>query len=418
MSQRELIRQTTALILAGGLGTRFMPLTKDRAKPAVPFAGKYRLIDIPVSNCLNSGFGRILVMTQTLAQSLNQHIHKAWAPLFPAERDNFIEVVSPQQRVGKKWYEGTADCVHQNLFRIGQDNPRWVIILSADHLYRMNYLDLLQFHVDHDADVTIASIPVPLQDAKHFGILETDANHQVSKFKEKPKTKVKAMPGLPGHCMASMGIYVWNTRALVASLECCVNIQREEHDFGKHVIPEALASKMRVSAYPFVDEQNNPCYWQDVGRLKTYHQAHMELMSPNPRFDLYDNDWSWHTAPTHLPLAKIPLSARIRGGSMISDGCIIDEADIDRSILSPNVRVGKNVTIVNSLVFDNVEIGDGAHIENAIIDKHNVIPANAIISPGQVCGFDLDPLTKIEDGIIAIPKRNIPWCGWVNPEHR
>jgi len=415
MLRNQLTRDTTAVILAGGSGSRVFPLTRDRGKPGLPLAGKFRLIDIPLSNCLNSGIGRVFVFTQSLAQSTNRHVHNGWAPLFPAGRDNFIEVVPPQQKMGKRWYEGTADSVLQNINLIGQDNPKYILILSADHIYNMNYMDMVEAHVLSGADVTIASIPIPVDQAKHFGILETDSKYQVKKFREKPKGKVKEISNFPGQAMASMGIYVWSSRALVAALENCIHVQRDEHDFGKHVIPEVLESGMKVFSYPFVDEEMKPLFWADVGRFKSYYDVHMDFMGLNPGFNFYDENWPIHTAPRNLPSAKTALSAVVENGSMVSDGCIIDLAHLDRTVLSPNVRVGKNVVIENSIIFDNVQIGDGALIRNAIIDKHNIIPANAVITPEFVTGFDLDPDYLVEDGIIVIPKRVIPWVGWIDP---
>ncbi|MCX6808291.1 MAG: sugar phosphate nucleotidyltransferase [Candidatus Berkelbacteria bacterium] len=415
MQIRALAAQTTVCILAGGVGKRFLPLTADRAKPAVPLAGKYRLIDVPLSNCLNSKLGRLLVMTQTMAHSLNQHINRGWAPLFPPESDNFIEVLSPEWRGGeKKWYEGTADCIQQNRFRISQENPRWVLILAGDHLYKMNYLeDLLVRHVETGAQLTIASVPIPIRDAKHFGVLETDANNRVRNFVEKPQGEVESMPSDPNRILGSMGVYVWDTAPMCSILDRCTAIERVEHDFGLHVIPMAIEEGLRVFAYPFVKANGEPEYWEDVGRIKTYHSAHMKLMSPNPEFDLYDPDWSWHTAPRHSPLAKSPFRATLENGAMISDGCIIDQALIDRSVIGPNCRVRDGVVIRNSVIFDNVHFGEGAYIENAIIDKHNRIPAGAIITPECVSGFELPPdFIPPEDGVIVIPKKTTVWNGW------
>jgi glucose-1-phosphate adenylyltransferase len=264
--------------------------------------------------------------------------------------------------------------------------------------------------------VTIASIPVLVSEAPHFGILETDAKNQVKKFKEKPKGKVKEMPGNPGFVQASMGIYVWTSRALVAALEHCRHSNRPEDDFGKHVIPEALASDMRVYAHPFVDGKNKPRYWADVGRFETYHAVHMDFMGLDPGFNFYNKEWPIHTAARNLPSAKIALSADIKNGSMISDGCVIDQAIIDRSCLGSNVRVGKNVKITNSIIFDNTTICDNVIIENAIIDKHNVIKEGAVLTPHLVSGFDLDRNSGVKEGILVIEKRIIPWFGWVDPE--
>lgn len=404
------MQNVLAMVLAGGRGTRLEPLTRDRAKPGVPFGGQYRIIDFVLSNCLNSNLRRIQVITQYKAASLARHINHGWQFLC-REMGEYIDIIPPQQRVGEQWYLGTADAVYQNIYSIEQESPEYTLILSGDHIYRMDYRPMIEQHIERRADLTIASLPVPASESRHFGILEVDAANNVMGFQEKP-ARPNTIPGNPDQALASMGIYVFTTSVMFERLCQDAIKQNSTRDFGKDIIPQ-MVRDARVISYPFVDEATgNTAYWRDVGTLDSYYRTSMDLLEHNPPLDLYDAHWPFRTSPTHAAPPKFVSSnsagtARSPRGqaidSMICPGTIVDGGQIERSILARNVRVGRSSLVEESIIGENVEIGEHCRIRRAIIDKDNVIPA------GTQIGYDLAfdrrrGFTISEEGLVVVPK--------------
>ena len=403
------MKRVLSLILAGGKGSRLEPLTRDRAKPAVPFGGIYRIIDFTLSNCLNSGIRQILILTQYKAASLDRHINLGWRFLC-RELDEFIDILPPQQRIDEHWYQGTADAVYQNIYSIEKCNPDYVLILSGDHVYKMDYSELLRDHMSAEADVTVACLPVPIEQGDQFGIVYTDAEHRVVDFREKPRHP-DSMPGDPTRCLASMGIYVFNAKFLFEQLCRDATQQDSSHDFGKNIIPSLLHSHC-VRAFQFRDRNSgNTQYWRDVGTLDAYYEANMDLVAVAPEFNLYDDVWPIRTYQPQSPPPKFVFAetsgTRPRAGfaldSMVSAGSIISGGRVERSVLSNNVRVNSWATVEDSILFDNVNIGRHAKVRRAIIDKGVTIPEHMEI------GFDLAQdrargFTVTESGIVVIGK--------------
>ncbi|HOJ68164.1 MAG: glucose-1-phosphate adenylyltransferase [Candidatus Hydrogenedentes bacterium] len=378
-----------SILLAGGAGERLYPLTKNRAKPAVPFGGIYRIVDFTLSNCLNSGCRRILVLTQYKSNSLNRHINRAWVPVMHPELGEFIEVIPPQMRVNSNWYLGTADAIYQNLYSIDQASPREVLILSGDHIYKMNYQKMVQQHREAEAELTIAAIDVPSAEATRFGVFEVDGEGRVLGFEEKPK-QPKEIPGRPGHSLASMGIYVFNAETLRKMVSEDAENSKSSHDFGKDIIPRMVREQRRVFAYKFEDENKKEAkYWRDVGTLDSYWEANMDLVAVDPQFNLYDQEWPLRTYVPMLPPAKF-VFAEIgnRYGaaldSIVSPGCIISGGVVDRSVLSPAVRVNSYARVEESILLDGVNIGRHCRIRRAIIEKNVSVPE------GTVLGYNLE----------------------------
>ncbi|GAB6067468.1 glucose-1-phosphate adenylyltransferase [Methylothermus subterraneus] len=399
-----LTRQTVALILAGGRGTRLRKLTEWRAKPAVHFGGKYRIIDFTLSNCLNSGIRRIGVLTQYKADSLIRHIYKGWGFL-RGELGEFIDLLPAQQRLNDSWYLGTADAVYQNLDILRFYEPEYVLILAGDHIYKMDYGALLAYHVDNQADLTIACVEVPIQDASAFGVMRVDSDNRVSDFVEKSPNP-PSIPGRPEVALASMGIYVFNAKFLYEQLIKDADNPKSTHDFGKDVIPEVI-KRYRVFAYPFLNMQTGvQSYWRDVGTIDAYWAANMELIGVDPELNLYDQDWPIWTYQRHLPPAKFVFEdkAHERVGqafdSMICDGVIISGATVRHSILSTNVRVNSWALVEDSVILPDVNIGRYAKIRRAIIDRGCEIPQ------GMQIGYDLEEDKKRFDvspgGIVTV----------------
>jgi len=380
----SLMRNAIGVLLAGGQGERLWPLTRDRAKPAVPFGGIYRIIDITLSNSLNSDLRRVFVLTQYKALSLNRHIREAWAPLVGL--GEFIEVLTPQMRVSSNWYLGTADAVYQNIYSIGSEKSSYVIILSGDHIYKMNYQRMLQQHADAGADVTVATIEVaPEEAAGRFGILETDQHGRVVGFEEKPARPKRSSFNL-AKCNASMGIYIFNTQLLIPILIADAEDPHSSHDFGKDILPR-IYPKYRVYAYNFIDENKKEAlYWRDVGTLDAYYEANMDLIAVTPVFNLYDKSWPIRTWQQQYPPAKFVFADADRMGvavdSIVSGGCILSGGRVGRSILGYDVRVNSYSEVEDSVIFNHVNIGRYARIRRAIIDRHVNIPERAEI------GFD------------------------------
>ena len=400
------LNNVLTIILAGGQGERLYPLTKDRAKPAVPFGGIYRIIDFTLSNCLNSGLRKIVVLTQYKSFSLDRHLRLGWS-VFNNELNEYIEQIPPQQRISDQWYQGTADAVYQNIYTLEKEQPEMVLVLSGDHIYKMDYRKMIRFHQENKADLTVACMNVPLDEGKRFGIIQTNEDNRIVEFHEKPSAPIPS-PGNPDVTFASMGIYLFNTTTLVKAIIDDAK-QDTNHDFGKNIIPDMIHSK-RVYAYPFTDDINNSLnYWRDIGTLDAYWEANMDLVQITPEFDLYDKNWPIRTYKAQYPPAKTIYKKDFPGertdmilNSIVSDGCIISGAKIEGCVLSPDIRVGSNTEIYDSIIMEDVRIGQNVKIRKAIIDKSVKIPDNMNI------GFDRDEdirhFTITDSGIVVVRK--------------
>jgi glucose-1-phosphate adenylyltransferase len=402
-----------AIVLAGGEGRRLWPLTADRAKPAVPMAGRYRLIDFVLSNFVNSGLLQIKVLTQYKSDSLNTHIARGWR--LPAFLDLYVEVVPAQQRTGGSWFKGSADAIHQSLNVITDEDPDHVAVFGGDHMYKMDVRQMVDAHLESRADATVAAIPVPVAEATAFGVIEVDDRGKVITFDEKPQHP-REIPGRPGWALASMGNYVFQTGALVEELARDAS-GNSAHDFGRNILPEMVARGRDVYVYDFSQNEipgshpNERGYWRDVGTIGAYWQANMDLTQVVPDFDLYNPRWPLRTWTRPLPPAKFVFadpgdgSGHSRMGiatdSLVSEGCIISGGRIDRTVLSPQVRINSFAYVEESLVLDNVEIGRYCRIRKAIIDKGVHIP------PHTEIGYDPEADARrftISDGIVVVPK--------------
>lgn len=377
----DLTRSTLVLILAGGEGSRLYDLTRWRAKPAVPFGGKFRIIDFALSNCINSGLRRIGVLTQYRAHSLIRHLQRAWSFL-RNEIGEFVEILPAQQRTSEKqWYKGTADALYQNIDIIRRHSPDYVMVLGGDHIYTMDYSKMLMHHVELNADFTVGCIEAPLDQATAFGVMSVDENLRVTRFTEKPE-RPEAMPGKPDTALVSMGIYIFSTDVLYDILRNDASNLSSSHDFGRDILP-ARIHDMNVVAYPFRDEDGEPAYWRDVGTVDSYWSANIELCDVEPELNLYDRYWPIWTYQTQHPPAKFVFDEEDRRGvaidSLISAGCIISGAQIRRSVIFFATTVGSYSTVTNSVVLPKVTIGDNCRITNTIIDKGCVIPDGMVI---------------------------------------
>jgi glucose-1-phosphate adenylyltransferase len=404
------------IVLAGGAGERLFPLTKDRAKPAVYFGGPYRIIDFVLSNCINSGLRHIFIATQYKSLSLNRHIRMGWN-IVSEELGEFVEILPPQKRVGEHWYQGTADAVYQNLYSIMREGPKRLIVLSGDHVYKMDYSRMLRFHQERGATVTLAAIEVPISEASRFGLVLVDDNERVKGFQEKPKNPVP-IPGSPDIALASMGVYIFDTDVLVKTLETDAN-QPTTHDFGKDIIP-ALISSEPVYAYRFYDENKKASkYWRDIGTLDAYFEANMDLCQVNPEFNLYDPEWPLRTHQPQAPPAKFVFAeVGQRCGqaldSVISPGCIVSGSTIYGSVLCPNVRVHSFCQVEQSILMPGVRIGRHARIRRAIIDRDVLIPRGALIgfNPEE----DRRRHTVTESGVVVVTTDDEPLIGPLREE--
>ena len=377
----RITRDTLALILAGGRGSRLKQLTMWRAKPAVPFGGKFRIIDFPLSNCINSGIRQIGVLTQYKAHSLIQHVQKGWGFL-RGEFGEFVELLPAQQRIETSWYEGTADAVYQNLDIIRRHAPEYVLILAGDHVYKMDYGQMIAYHVESGADMTVGCLEVDLEAAKGFGVMAVNTDGRVTDFSEKPEEPA-SMPGKPDKALASMGIYVFNTAFLYEQLIKDADMPGSSHDFGKDIIP-SIIERYHVMAYPFRDpESGSQAYWRDVGTVDSYWAANMELIGVTPPLNLYDAYWPIWTYQEQLPPAKFVFDDDDRRGmavdSMVSGGCIISGASLRHSLLFSNVRIHSYSHVEDSVVLPDVDIGENCRITKAVIDKGCTIPEGTII---------------------------------------
>lgn len=400
-----MIRDVLAIILAGGRGSRLEPLTRDRAKPAVPFGGDYRIIDFPLSNCINSGLRRILVLTQYKAVSLSRHIDQGWRFL-PRGLNEYVEVIPPQQRVGDQWYQGTADAIYQNIYSIEKAAPRDTLILAGDHIYKMNYAAMLQSHRERRADLTIACLPVPRAQASDFGVIDVDADGRVIGFLEKP-IDPPPIPGQPELALGSMGIYIFATNRMYDLLFDDAARRTSSHDFGRDVIP-AMLGKDRVFAYSFRDENRKAAaYWRDVGTIDAYFQASMDLTSIDPVLNLYDQNWPIFTYQPPLPPPKFVHSSGERRGqaqdSIVCSGSIVSGGQVFRSLLSPNVRINSYALVEDSILFHGVEIGRHARVRRAILDKGVRVPAGFTIGHDRALD-ELRGFTISEEGVTVVAK--------------
>ncbi|MBW6508714.1 MAG: glucose-1-phosphate adenylyltransferase [Desulfuromonadales bacterium] len=383
----HLVKDTFALVLAGGRGSRLHELTDWRAKPAVYFGGKYRIIDFPLSNCVNSGIRRIGVLTQYKSHSLIRHLVRGWSH-FKKELNEFVEILPASQRFSEEWYQGTADAVYQNLDIIRAEKPKYVLILSGDHIYRQDYRDMLLNHVESGADMTVSCMEVPVAEAAgSFGVMTVDDDMRIVRFDEKPQHPAE-IPGQPGMTLASMGNYIFNTEFLEEVLKKDGKNSQSEHDFGKNIIP-SIIDKHRVMAYPYRNpETNQRAYWRDVGSLDAFWEANMELISPNPELNLYDPNWPVWTYQMHLPPAKFVFNDDDRRGmavdSTVSGGCIISGSRLNKTLLFSNVRVHSYSTIDETVILPEVVVHRNCRIRRAIIDRSCEIPA------GMVIGYDPD----------------------------
>lgn len=366
----RLTRQTLALVLAGGRGSRLHDLTNWRAKPAVPFGGKFRIIDFPLSNCINSGISRVGILTQYKAHSLIRHIQRGWGS-FRGEMDEFVELLPAQQRIETSWYQGTADAVMQNLDIIKSHGPEYVLILAGDHVYKMDYGTMLAAHVEEGADVTVGCVEVPVEEASAFGVMSVDDDYRVTEFLEKPEHP-KELPDKPGRTLASMGIYIFTTRVLFEELERDSELHTSSHDFGKDIIP-SIIERLGVVAFPFRDPvRETGAYWRDVGTVDALWQANLELVGVSPELNLYDPEWPIWTYQEQLPPAKFVFDEDGRRGmavdSMVAGGCIVSGAVVRHSVLFSQVRVHSFSEVNDSVIFPDVSIGRNCQILRAVID--------------------------------------------------
>jgi glucose-1-phosphate adenylyltransferase len=396
------------ILLAGGAGERLYPLTRDRAKPAVFFGGPYRIIDFTLSNCINSGLRRIFIATQYKSLSLNRHIRMGWS-IVSEELGEFVEILPPQKRVSEHWYQGTADAVYQNLYSIVQEGPQHVIVLSGDHVYKMDYAKMLRFHKDRRAAVTLAAIEIPLAEAYRFGVLSVDEQDKVTGFVEKSRD-APSIPGSPDLALGSMGIYIFDTDVLLRALEADAQTA-SSHDFGKDIIP-ALIADVPIYAYRFYDENKKSSkYWRDIGTLDAFYDANMDLCGVDPEFNLYDPEWPMRTYQPQAPPAKFVFAEKGRRcgealDSIISPGCIVSGSRVTGSVLCPNVRVHSYGLIEQCMLMPGVRVGRHARIRRAIIDRDVLIPRGAVI------GFNPDEDRKrhtVTDlGVVVVTEDDDP----------
>jgi glucose-1-phosphate adenylyltransferase len=412
-----LLDDSLVIVLAGGAGERLYPLTKERAKPAVYFGGPYRIIDFSLSNCINSGLRRIFIATQYKSLSLNRHIRMGWG-IVSEELGEFVEILPPQKRVSEHWYQGTADAVYQNLYSIMRENPRYLVVLSGDHVYKMDYARMLRLHQERGAAVTLATIEVPIAEANRFGIIVVDESERVTGFLEKPKQHPAAIPGSPDLALASMGVYIFDTDVLVRALEADAT-QATNHDFGKDIIP-ALIHQAPVYSYRFYDENKKAAkYWRDIGTLDAYFEANMDLCQVNPEFNLYDPEWPLRTYQPQAPPAKFVFAETgSRCGqaldSVISPGCIVSGSTITGSVLCPNVRVHSFCRIDECILMPGVRVGRHARIRRAIIDRDVLIPRGALI--GYNADEDRRRHTVTDSGIVVVTIEDEPLIGPLSEE--
>jgi glucose-1-phosphate adenylyltransferase len=381
------MKDTLGVLLAGGAGERLYPLTRDRAKPAVTFGGIYRIVDITLSNCLNSGLRRIYILTQYKALSLNRHIREGWN-ILAREVGEFIEVLPPMRRVSDQWYQGTADAVYQNIYSIGSEQPKYVLILGGDHIYKMDYGKMLKQHKESGADITLATIQIDPEQTRHFGVVDVSNDGRINGFEEKPQVTRLRSPLNPEKVGGSMGVYLFNADVLIPVLLKDAEDPQSSHDFGKDILPK-MVDDYRVFAYDFVDENKKEArYWRDVGTLEAYYDANMDIVSVSPIFNLYDEEWPIRTHQRQYPPAKFVFAETGRTGtaldSIVSGGCIVSGGTVKNCVLSPDVRVNSYCEVDDSILFSHVSVGRHCRIRRAIIDRDVHLPE------GTTIGYDAD----------------------------
>lgn len=403
------MHEVLTFIMAGGKGERLWPLTKDRTKPAVPFGGIYRIVDFTLSNCLNSELRKIYVLTQYKSASLQRHIRLGWN-ILSSELNEYIELLPAQQRVGETWYQGTADALYQNLYAMETEEARDILILSGDHVYKMNYSAMVDYHRGADADLTLAIVEVDKSQSTQLGVIEVDRNNHVRDFQEKPQNP-KTIPGHPDKIYASMGIYVFKHKVLEEALRTDAADKDSGHDFGKNIIPKMIKRGLKLAVYNFKDENKKEAkYWRDIGTIDAYYEANMDLVAVAPVFNLYDTEWPIRTYQEQFPPAKTVFAGEEITGriglaldSLVSGGCIISGGQVKRSILSPNVRINSYSQVSDSILMEGVNVGRYAKIKRSIIDKDVNIPEGAVI------GYDLEEDRKrfyvSDSGIVVVAKK-------------
>lgn len=400
------MQDVLTVVLAGGMGSRLSPLTDNRAKPAVPFGGKYRIIDFTLTNCLYSGLRRILVLTQYKSHSLQKHLRDGWS-VFNPELGEYVTAIPPQMRKGDQWYSGTADAIYQNIWLLSRSDAKYVVVLSGDHIYRMDYAPMLKQHLANNADLTVACMDVPIEEASSYGIIDSNENRRIVDFVEKPH-QPPTSPNDPSKSLASMGIYIFTMDVLIDALEKDAQDPQSSNDFGHDIIPK-LIKRDGVYAYHFGDEAGRvtkDAYWRDVGTIDSFYQANMDLLQPLPPLDLYQHNWAIRTYEQQRPPARTVSPINDNSGklinSIISNGVIISAASVYNSILSCNVRIFDRAKISASILFDNVIIGEDCQIKNCIIDKNVTVPA------GTQIGFNFEKdkkhFTISEQGVIVVPE--------------
>jgi glucose-1-phosphate adenylyltransferase len=404
------ISRTAVVILAGGRGQRLEPLTRDRAKPAVPFGGIYRIIDFTLSNCVNAGLKKISVLVQYRSRSLNRHMRDGWQVLFNPAVGEYLETLPPQYHSGDS-YLGTADAVYQNLFAIKEEEPEYVLILAGDHIYKMDYRHLLRFHLEKGAEATVGCVEVKVPEAAgQFGVVQVDEQNRIIGFEEKPK-EPKPLPKNPEICLASMGIYVFKPQVLYKLLEEDARDPKSSHDFGKNIIPKMVGIHP-IFAFSFIDENKKEAkYWRDVGTIDAYYEANMDLVQVTPDLNLYDNDWQIRTMPITAPPPKFVFAQQEPGrvgialDSMVSSGCIVSGGRVERSILSPFVRINSYSLVTDSILFEDVSVGRHSKLHRVIVDKGVHVPEGMQI--GYFPEEDKKRFTVTDSGIVVISKRTV-----------
>ena len=403
------MKDVLTFIMAGGKGERLMPLTRDRAKPAVPFGGIYRIIDFTLSNCVNSGIRKIHVLAQYKSISLARHLWMGWN-IFESELAEYIDIIHPQQRIDEHWYQGTADSVYQNLYSIEMENPEYVLILAGDHIYKMNYAQMAEAHARNGAEITVGLIKMPTSQAPVLGVAEMNESGRIVKFVEKPK-EARAIPGDPAHIYASMGIYFFNRSALAEDLMKDAEDPNSAHDFGKNIVPGAI-QRRKVFGHLLKNPDGQPGYWRDVGTVEAYFESNMDLVQVTPTFNLYDRSWPLRTYMGQYPPAKFlhagaddPARIGMSTESIIPGGCIISGGRVARCVLSPNVRINSFSEVSDSVLMEGVNVGRYAKVRRAIIDKDVQIPPNTVIGYDPV--EDRKRFTVTESGLIVVAKGTI-----------
>ncbi len=400
------MKNTLGVLLAGGAGERLYPLTRDRAKPAVTFGGTYRIIDITLSNCINSNLREIYILTQYKALSLNRHIREGWGSIVARELGEFIEILPPMKRVSDNWYLGTADAVYQNIYSIGSEQPKYVLILSGDHIYKMNYQLMLDQHCAAAADVTLATILIDPSETDRFGVMEISRDGRITGFEEKPRVTKLRSPYHPEMVSGSMGVYLFNTDVLLPVLLKDAEDPHSSHDFGHDILPKIL-DQYKVYSFNFIDENKKEAlYWRDVGTLEAYYEANMDLVAVSPVFNLYDEAWPIRTHHRQYPPAKFVFAESGRTGtavdSIVSSGCIVSGGSVKNSVLSHDVRVNSYSEVESSIIFSHVNIGRHCRIRNAIVDRDVHIPEGTII--GYDPELDAKNFVVTETGLTVVTR--------------